>query len=77
MIKEQATRNLNNFLSSYTLQESSELLNQVYDQVTKGLPCVDRDDNGENRQILDFLESLEELVPTIYTLHSQRSHLRE
>lgn len=67
MIKDQATRNLNNFLSSYTLQESTELLNQVYGQVTEAINAPQRNLRKEN--ILDFLEALEELLPAVYELH--------
>ena len=68
MITEQATRNLGNFLSSYTLTESTELLNQVFDHVTEGLHYATQS-NRNKEQMLDFLESLEELLPAVYKLH--------
>ena len=67
MINEQALRNLNNFLFSHTLPESTELLNQVIDHISEGIHYVAlNDDNKE--QMLDFLESLEELLPAVYEL---------
>lgn len=72
MIKVQATRNLNNFLSSYTLQESNELLNQVIDHVSEGVHYAALNDNGK-KQILDFLESFEELLPAVYEIHEKRT----
>lgn len=72
MIKEQASRNLNNFLSSYTLQESTELLNQIFDHVTEGIHYAAQNDSSKE-QMLDFLESLEELLPALYELYEKRA----
>ena len=66
MIEEQATRNLNNFLSSYTLPESTELLNQAYDQVTETISVAKM--NGRKEDMLDFLEALEEFFRKEYLL---------
>ena len=72
MIKEEATRHLNNFLSSYTLPESTELLNQVFDHVTEGIHSAALNDSIKE-QMLDFFESLEELLPAVYELHEKRA----
>lgn len=72
MIKEQATRNLNNFLSSYTLQESTELLNQVFDHVSEGVHYAVLKDNSKE-QILDFLEALEELTSAVNELYTKET----
>lgn len=45
MKKEQVTRHLKNFLSSYTLPESSKLLNQISDHVTEGIHYAALDKN--------------------------------
>ncbi len=65
MTTDQAELSLNNFLSSYTLQESTELLNQVFDQVNNSVNADQVDGKAEG--MLDFLEALEELIPCIYT----------
>lgn len=72
MEKEQVTRHLRNFLSSYTLHESSQLLNQVSDHVTEGIHYVALD-KSHKEELLDFLEGLEELLPAVYELHEKRS----
>lgn len=69
MIKEEATRHLNNFLSSYTLHEGTAMLSQVYNHI--GGIHFSADDNSKKEQVLDFLEALEELLPTIYELHKK------
>lgn len=69
MIKEEATRHLNNFLSSYTLQESTEMLNQVYNHI-EDIHYI-TNDNSKKEQVLGFLEALEELLPTVYELHKK------
>lgn len=69
-IKEEASRHLNNFLSSYTLPESTELLNQVFDHVTEGIHYAALN-NSSKVQMLDFWESLEELLPELYKLHGK------
>ncbi|SKB40493.1 hypothetical protein [Daejeonella lutea] len=65
MTTDQAELNLNNFLSSYNIQESTELLNQVFDQVNNSINADQVDGKAEG--MLDFLEALEELIPCIYT----------
>lgn len=65
MKKEQAVRHLNNFLSSYTLPESSKLLNQISDHAAL--------DKSHKEELLDFLEGLDELLPAVYELHENRS----
>lgn len=70
MEKELATRHLNNFLSSYTLPESSKLLNQIFNHLTKGIHYAALD-NSHKEELLDFLEGLEELLPAVYKLHSK------
>lgn len=72
MIKEKATRNLSNYLSSYTLQESTELLDQVFDHVTEGVQYAALNGNSK-KQMLDFLESIEELLPAVYEIHEKRT----
>ncbi|MDP3467071.1 MAG: hypothetical protein Q8S11_01975 [Daejeonella sp.] len=72
MKNEQATRHLNNFLSSYTLPESSQLLNQISDHVTKGIHYAALD-KSHKEELLDFLEGLDELLPAVYELHEKRS----
>ncbi|HQS05854.1 MAG: hypothetical protein B7X86_13940 [Sphingobacteriales bacterium 17-39-43] len=67
MIKEETTRCLNNFLSSYTLQESTEMLSQVYNHI-EGVH-FSAINNSKKEQVLDFLEALEELLPAVYELH--------
>ena len=69
MIKEEATRHLNNFLSSYTLHESTEMLSQAYNHIED--IQYSTNDNSKKEQVLDFLEALEELLPTIYELHKK------
>lgn len=70
MIKEETTRHLNNFLSSYTLQESTEILSHMYKQIED--IQYSTNDNSKKEQLLDFLEALEELLPTIYDLHKSQ-----
>ena len=69
MTKEQATCNLNNFLSSYTLRESTDLLNHVFNQVYTSINADEK--HGKTEEMLDFLEALEELIPGVYTLNSK------
>jgi len=69
--KEEASCHLNNFLSSYTLPERAELLNQVFDHVTEGIHSVALNDSNKE-EMLDFLEALEELLPVIFELHAKQ-----
>jgi len=71
MKNEQVTCHLKNFLSSYTLHESSQLLNQIYDHVTEGIHYAALD-KRHKEELLDFLEGLEELLPAVYQLHDKR-----
>lgn len=65
MTKEESSRHLNNLLSSYPLPECTELLNQVFDHVTEGIHYAALNESNKER-MLDFLESLEELLPSLY-----------
>lgn len=76
MIKEKSPRNLDNFLSTYTLPESTELLNQVFDYVTHGIHYAALNDSSKE-QMLDFLEALEELFPAVYECHKWEDPLKE
>lgn len=73
MIAEQNLRNLNNFLTSYTIQESTQLLNQAFDQVTEGINYANLNDSSKE-QMLDFLESLEELLPAVYEIYKSEQN---
>ncbi|MHB1179681.1 MAG: hypothetical protein ACYCZO_15290 [Daejeonella sp.] len=58
---ERSRQNLNNFKASYTLSESSQMLNLVFDHVTEGIHYAALS-RAEKERMLDFLESLEELL---------------
>ncbi len=75
MINEQATNNLKNLIFSYTLQESTELLNQIFDHITERIRDAPLNDNSKE-QMLDFLEALEELVPAVYEFHKWEDPLK-
>lgn len=71
-IKEKAMRHLNNFLCSYTLPESTKMLNLVFDHVTEDIHYAASNNSGKE-QMLDFLEALEEMLPAVYELHEKRA----
>ncbi|MGV3686177.1 MAG: hypothetical protein ACO1NS_11155 [Daejeonella sp.] len=70
IIKQQIPVNLSNFLHSYTLPESSEMLNEVFDQVTESIKFAAMSEN-QQEEVLDFLEALEELLPAVYELQQR------
>ncbi|WP_276345641.1 hypothetical protein [Daejeonella sp. JGW-45] len=70
IIKQQIPVNLRNFLHSYTLPESSEMLNEVFDQVTESIKFAAMSEN-QQEEVLDFLEALEELLPAVYELQQR------
>lgn len=59
-----SVHNFNNFIYSYSLNQCKENLNKLFDHVTTG-----SGDEVEKVELLDFLESLEELLPALYELH--------
>ncbi len=61
---ERSWQDLNNFKASYTLTESFQMLNLVFDHVTEGIHYAALS-KTEKEHMLDFLEALEELLPAV------------
>lgn len=64
-VQTKSVRDVNNFLFSYTLDQSIENLNRLFDHATVG-PKFKILNETEKESLLDFLESLEELLPALY-----------
>lgn len=71
-VQAESVRDINNFLFSYTLDQSIENLNRIFDHATAESSFQILNES-EKERILDFLESLEELLPAIYTLTERKS----
>lgn len=69
MIKEKSNREINNFLFFYTKDQCMSNLNNLYDQATQG-PHFDLLNESAKEALLNFLESLEELLPALYEHHN-------
>ncbi len=59
------SREIRNFIYPHSLPETMEMLYKIIDHFIDGLGTAIRSDS-EKERILDFLESLEELLPSLY-----------
>jgi len=71
-VQAECVRDINNFLFSYAENQCLDNLNKLFDYVTAESSFKTLNES-EKERILDFLESLEELLPAIYTLTERKS----